>query len=275
MKEYTQQELRTQEAFSKQSLVFDEEDSANPILQWMRSVVRKSSVSVLKKGDRILELNCGTGIDSVFFAQRGFHVTATDIAPGMLEQLEKKRIALHLEDKIDTQLLSFNKLELLQGKKFDHVFSNFGGLNCTDDLDAVIQNIKHLLNPGGSATLVIMPPVCLWELALALKGNFKIAFRRLKKNGAVSNLEGVTFTTWYYTAAYVAKSFGKDFTVKEIKALGLFVPPPYLFNTAIKHPRFFSFVKKIEQKTADWLCFRSTGDHFVITLQKDQSLAMA
>lgn len=261
------QELSVSKAFSKQSVLFDEEDKNNPILQWMRNITRESVLSHIQKNAHILELNCGTGIDSVFFAKKGYQVTATDIAPDMLKQVERKIKRFSFEDKISVKQCSFNNIEQLQPLKFDYVFSNFGGLNCTQNLSAVIQNLKLLLNPGASATLVIMPPLCLWELALAFKGNFKIAFRRLKKNGILSDVEGIKFTTWYYSPEYVTKAFGKDFIIKEIKALGVFVPPPYLQKVAIKYPRFFRFTIQLEKLFSTTRFFRAAGDHFLITVQ--------
>lgn len=262
------QEHNVSEAFSKQSLVFDEEDIINPILQWMRGVTRKAVLSNLKKDAHILELNCGTGIDTVFFAQQGYKVTATDIAHGMLEQANKKIKVLGLSEKISTRQCSFNSIEELQPAKFDYVFSNFGGLNCTENLNRVIQNLKPLLNPGAGATLVIMPPVCIWELGLALKGNFKTAFRRLKKTGAPSNVEGINFTSWYYNPGYVAKAFGDGFTIKEIKALGVMVPPPYLYKIALKYPRFFKFTMRLEKIFSSLWVFRAMGDHYLISVIK-------
>jgi ubiquinone/menaquinone biosynthesis C-methylase UbiE len=262
------QEKNVSEAFSKQAGVFDEEDISNPILQWMRGVTRTSVLSHIKKDAHILELNCGTGIDSVFFAQQGYKVTATDIAPGMLAQVDKKIKVYSLVDKISLQPCSFTNIQSLQPAKFDYVFSNFGGLNCTEDLNLVIQQLKPLLNPGAGATLVIMPPVCLWELGLALKGNFKIAFRRLKIKGTPSNVEGTNFTSWYYNPSYVAKAFGSNFVVKEIKALGVFVPPPYLYKTVIKYPRFFKLTMQMEKLFSSLIFFRKIGDHFLISVEK-------
>ncbi|HKC66825.1 MAG TPA: class I SAM-dependent methyltransferase [Bacteroidia bacterium] len=262
------QEKNVSEAFSKQARVFDEEDTNNPILQWMRGVTRISVLSHIKKDAHILELNCGTGIDSVFFAQQGYRVTATDIAPGMLAQVNKKIKTLSIEDKINTKQCSFTNIQALQPAKFDYVFSNFGGLNCTQNLHQVIQQLKPLLNPGAGITLVIMPPICLWELSLALKGNFKTAFRRLKKAGAPSNVEGINFTSWYYTPTYVAKAFGNGFVVKEIKALGVIIPPPYLYKIVIKYPRFLKLTIQLEQLVASLRLFRKMGDHFLITVEK-------
>src|ERR1700723_1431044 len=94
-------------AFSKQSSSFDETDAGNEILQWMRSRVYEKVLEVWRSGEHILEINAGTGIDALFFAQKGFFVHATDNAPGMLKTLEKKVLENHLEDKITFQRCSF------------------------------------------------------------------------------------------------------------------------------------------------------------------------
>ncbi len=268
MNNFLEQEKQVSKAFSKQAAIFDEEDLKNPILQWMRSIVRKSVLSNIKKDARILELNCGTGIDSVFFAEKNFHITATDISYGMLHELKKKTAKFSLEKKISIAQFSFNELSKLQPEKFDYVFSNFGGLNCAPNLHQIIQNLKLLLNPDAGITLVIMPRFCLWELALVLKGNFKTAFRRLKKNGASSNVEGINFKTWYYSPQHIAKAFGKDFEVKESRALGIFVPPPYLFRLAVKYPVLFRFSTKLDEKFSSLKFLSGMGDHFLITLRK-------
>ena len=53
-------------AFSLQSANYDEYDKSNPTLTWMRNQVRNHALKSLRKGDKILELNSGTGIDAEF-----------------------------------------------------------------------------------------------------------------------------------------------------------------------------------------------------------------
>ncbi len=84
------QEQNVSEAFSRQSVNFDEADYNNPILKWMRTRVRGHVLNLWKPGERVLELNAGTGLDSIFFAEKGFYIHATDNAPGMLHVLNKK-----------------------------------------------------------------------------------------------------------------------------------------------------------------------------------------
>ncbi|MCB0765816.1 MAG: class I SAM-dependent methyltransferase [Flavobacteriales bacterium] len=156
-------------AFSAQAGAFDRIDAANPLIAWVRDRVRIQALATMRPGDTLLELNAGTGIDSCFFAAQGMQVLATDAAPGMIEQLRLKQAA---EPKLplDVMHCSFLDLERLGDRRFHHVFSNFGGLNCTAHLDEVLRGIDRVLLPNGTCTLVIMPRFSPWELLAALKG---------------------------------------------------------------------------------------------------------
>ena len=65
-----QQEKNVSEAFSRQSFLFDEIYEHNPITLLMREKVRNEVLTYISKGDKILELICGTGIDTVFFCEK-------------------------------------------------------------------------------------------------------------------------------------------------------------------------------------------------------------
>ena len=262
------QKWRIAEAFSRQSGSFDKDEMRNKILQYMRSTVRKYVISIWKKGETILELNCGTGLDAVYFAQQGFKVYATDNAKGMLNQVRRKVSDNHLEESITVENYSFNQISALAPKKFDHIFSNFGGLNCTNDLQNIISQFYDLLNDNGTVTLVLMPSVCPWEVVLSLKGNFKTAFRRFSKAGADSQLEGINFTTYYYSTKEVEAFFGTTFTRTHLQSLGLICPPPYLEKIPKNFPGLFSALIKMEQRISMYPVFRNWGDHFMISMQK-------
>lgn len=266
------QEQDVDAAFSKQSPIFDETDRQNNLLLWMRDRVHKEVLAHIKKDAYLLELNCGTGIDALFFAQQGIRVKATDNAAGMLEQLHRKIADNGLEEMITAERCSFNNLEKLGNEpQFDYVFSNFGGLNCTDRLDKVLHDIDRLLKPGGSFTLVIMPRVCLWEMLLLFKGYFKTAFRRFKKGGTRARVEGVYFTCYYYNPQYIIEALGKNYTVESLKGLAITVPPPYIEQFTEKHPRLFKKLERWENKLWNKAPFNRWGDHFMITMTKNGS----
>lgn len=268
--EQLQQEKEVSEAFSRQSPMFDAIDDGNSIILWMRDRVRKEVANYMLPQSTVLELNCGTGIDSIYFAQQGHAVLATDNAEGMLKTLGHK-IAVNNIPNIETLRCSFNNLENIHGRQFDYVFSNFGGLNCTDKLDKVLTDIDRLLKPGGYFSLVIMPVVCPWEMAMIFKGYFKTAFRRFKKHGAGAHLEGVHFQCYYYNPSYITSRMQDGFMLKSLKALSLTVPPPYIEHFMEKHPNMFKRLERLEDKLCAVAPFNNWGDHYIITMQKNSN----
>src|SRR5690606_26147913 len=99
----------------------------------------------LKPGSRILEINAGTGIDALYFASKGHHVHATDLSDGMIAQIKRKAAFPEAQGRFTYQQLSFEALDQTTETGFDYVFSNFGGLNCTDDLRKVTRHLPPLL----------------------------------------------------------------------------------------------------------------------------------
>lgn len=255
-------------AFSTQSVVFDAIDKENKLITWVRERVRKEVLQYLPANPDMLELNCGTGIDAVFFAQKGHRIHATDNADGMLQQLRQKVDALSLGNKLIVQKCSYNALENIQGKQYDYIFSNFGGLNCTKDLADVLDNIDRLLKPGGRFTLVIMPKICPWEIIMMFKGMFKTAFRRFRSNGAKAHLEGTYFQCYYYSPSFVTGRLAKNFRLTSLKGLSIVVPPPFIEQFMEKHPTLFNRLEQIENRIWDKAPFNRWCDHYMITMEK-------
>src|SRR5437016_3221679 len=107
------------EAFTRQSVSFDETDRSNAILQWMRRQVQLHCMHYYNAEEKILELNCGIGIDAVFFSEQGLKVYATDISEGMLNQVRRKVGSKNLQDKITIQQCSFSELEKIPDRNFN------------------------------------------------------------------------------------------------------------------------------------------------------------
>src|SRR5688572_23347635 len=82
-------------------------------------------------GLEILELNCGTGEDAMLFSEKGFNIVATDVSEEMLRVTQQKAHRYSLQNKITSHYLDLESFdETVFDKKFDLIFSNFGGLNC-------------------------------------------------------------------------------------------------------------------------------------------------
>jgi SAM-dependent methyltransferase len=90
---------------------------------------------------RLLEIGAGPGQDSVFFAEHGLEVVATDLSPAMVAHCRAKGL--------DARVMDFMHLDFPAGS-FDAVYA----LNCllhvpNADLPGVLTVIHGLLCPGG------------------------------------------------------------------------------------------------------------------------------
>lgn len=255
------------EAFSRTAERYDRFALDHPHQARMRAKVYAHLARHVPAGARILELAAGTGTDAVELARRGYVVHATDIAPGMLARLQGKVERLGLGERVTWQEISFTDLERVSGAPYDAVFSDLGGLNCAPDLGAVARQLPALLRPGGVVTWVIMPPVCLWELAEILRGHARIAFRRLRPGGTRAHLEGLFFTVRYFTPGETIRALGRDFRVLEIEGLSVITPTAESKGFAKKHPRVYGALAWIDDRLSRVPPWRGWGDFYIVSLR--------
>jgi Methylase involved in ubiquinone/menaquinone biosynthesis len=257
------------DAFNRQAPVFDELYIPNGIIKYKRRRVREHLDQLINKGSSILELNCGTGEDAIYFAEKGHNIHATDLSLQMLSILENKIEKKGFQKQITTENISFHDLSNISGKgPYDLIFSNFGGLNCTDKLNEVLASFDPLLKPGAYVCLVIISKFCLWEFLLMFKGKFKTAFRRLfASKGRKAHIEGSFFKCWYYSPSYVIKNM-KNYQLVSVEGLCTLVPPSYIELFTEKHPLLFEYLKNKEGKWKSSWPWRSIGDYFIITFKK-------
>jgi SAM-dependent methyltransferase len=233
-------------AFSAQSVHYDSDDRSNYVIQDLRKQVYEHVARYMKPASTILELNAGTGIDAKYFSSRGHSVLATDLSDGMITELQRKNL--------DARQLSYENINQV-GKKFDYVFSNFGGLNCIDDLGKVTTHLPEVLKPNGLVTFVIMPKVCPWELA-------SFTFRRLKKGGVMAHIDGEYFRTWYFSLSDIKKAFGDKFELIETQGLAALSPPPH--KTDLK---LYTFLRKFDKVFNRTFPFNRWADHIIVTFK--------
>lgn len=255
------------EAFSRTAERYDRFAEDHPHQSRMRAKVYAHVSRHVPPGARILELAAGTGTDAVELARRGYHVHATDIAPGMLGRLRGKLDHADLRERVSVQECSFTELHRVAGGPYDAVFSDLGGLNCAPDLRAVIRQLPAVLRPGGIVTWVLMPPVCLWELALVLRGRPRVALRRLRPGGTRAHLEGLFFTVHYHAPRAVVAAFGRDHHLLEIEGLSVITPTAESKGLAKRHPRVYRALAWLDDRVAHVPPFRGWGDFFIVSLR--------
>jgi ubiquinone/menaquinone biosynthesis C-methylase UbiE len=255
------------EAFSRTAEKYDSFAEDHPHLTRMRNKVYSHVMRYVPSGARILELNAGTGTDAVQLAQRGYLIHATDIASGMLNRLQDKVNTLGLRDRITLEERSFLSLQDVQGKPFDAIFSDLGGLNCVPDLTPVIQQLPMILKPGGLVTWVLMPHICLWEMAEVFRGNFSLAFRRFSRGSVRASLEGLSFDVYYFSPRQVIQWFGKDFELVALEGLSVITPTAESKNFARWHPHLYRLLSRLDDRLSSYWPWYGWGDFYILTMR--------
>jgi len=255
------------EAFSRTAEKYDSFADDHPHLTRMRNKVYSHMMRYLPSGAHILELNAGTGTDAVQLAQRGYFVHATDIAAGMLDRLREKVDRLGLHERVTMEARSFLALEDTQGAPFEAVFSDLGGLNCISDLTPVIRQVPNILKPGGIVTWVLMPHVCLWEMAEVFRGNVRLAFRRFSHGNVRANLEGLNFDVYYFSPGEVIRWFGADFELVALEGLSVITPTAESKSFAKDHPRLYRALSWLDDQLSHRWPWYGWGDFYILTMR--------
>jgi SAM-dependent methyltransferase len=250
--------------FDTLALDYDRAFCASAIGQRLRAATWRRLDALFAPGDRVLELNCGTGEDAVHQARRGVHLLATDASAGMVEATRAKVAGFGLSQAVEVAPLRIEDLRQLRGI-FDGVLSNFGGLNCVHDLPAVARDLAGLLRPGARAVLGVMGPVAPWEWGWFLtQGQPGKAFRRLHRRGAA--WRGLTIR--YPSPGKVRRAFAPWFRQTRLSAVGALLPPSYAEEWAGRHPRLLALLDRCERRIETVPPLPWLADHYLIELER-------
>lgn len=258
----------TQRAFDSVAADYDGPRGNNELIQRMRLTLWDTVHSGLSPSASLLDLGCGTGIDALEFARRGFHVVATDWSPRMVERAQMRTAAAGLRSRVTVIHLGVQQLDRLDDV-FDGIYSNFGPLNCAPDLRAVATECARLLRPGGRLVGSVMGRICPWELGhYLLRGKFRRAGVRAARGATAVGMNHHTVWTRYYLPREFYRAFAGDFALESYRALSLFLPPPYLVDYYHRHRRLSERLGRLDDRYGALPLLRDMGDHFLIVLRR-------
>ncbi|HTC48544.1 MAG TPA: class I SAM-dependent methyltransferase [Candidatus Aquilonibacter sp.] len=250
---------------------YDETFTRSLIGQAQRSAVWRELEKTFRPGDRVLEIGCGTGVDACFLAHRGVRVIGCDSSPQMIRVAAQKVRNSGLDELVQPRLLRAEDIATLPANEpFDGVLSNFGALNCVEDLGKTARDLARLLKPGASALLCWMGPRCAWEMIWYLsEGNRTKALRRLRPDGAIARIaDGAVLHVHYPTVCSLARAFAPYFRVKSVRGIGVAVPPSYLEPWAQRHPILLQLFERADLALGRCPGIRMLADHLLVRLQR-------
>jgi SAM-dependent methyltransferase len=222
-----------------------------------------------RPGQRILELNCGTGIDAVFLAGKGVHVLGCDIAPRMIELAQELAAQAELTDPPDFRVLPTENLAALaQEGPFDGAFSNFSGLNCVDDLSQVAQDLGRLLKPRARFLICMMGRFVPWDIVWFLAhGKPRRAFLRLRED-RTSYVGTPSLTIQRPTIAQITKQMEPAFRLLQWRGIGITVPPSYSEHVASRFPKLIDRLAWLDQRIGTLPLIRNMADCVLLEFER-------
>jgi SAM-dependent methyltransferase len=231
----------------------------------LRQATHRRLAARFPLGQRVLELNCGTGEDALFLGRRGVRVLATDSSERMVEVARRKVEAANLGTVVEVRRLALDELDELEAPPFDGALSNFGGLNCVADLASVARALAARLRSGAVVLLSIMGPVVPWEwLWFLARGEPAKAFRRLRPGG--TEWRGLTIR--YPSVGRTRRSFAPAFRLLRVSGLGVFLPPPYAEPWAARVPRLLACLDRGERLLEALPPLPRLADHYLMELER-------
>lgn len=257
--------MRSSFPFDALAADYDDDFSWSCIGNMMRCRVWKRLDSCFESGQRVLELNCGTGEDAVHLGRRSIEVVATDRSAEMVAVAREKVARAGLEGRVRVEQLAVESLHELAAPMFDGALSNFGGLNCVANRAAVSEALAARLRPGATAVLCLMGPLVPWEWVWFLvRGEPGKAFRRLKRGGV--DWRGLKIR--YPSIGAMRRDFSPHFRLSRVGAIGVFLPPPYTEQWAAKHVGLLQGLNRWENRVEACSPLPWLADHYLLELKR-------
>lgn len=239
-------------------------------------LLRDRSLETMKRvfsgKNRLLEIGCGTGTETLELLRDGFEITAVDISQKMLDKLREKAIEQGLDQ----------NLTLLRGRageiskvvapdpdvKFQGIYSNFGAMNCEPGIGTVPTQISSLLEDGGIFVAGVYNRFCVSEVFLYLA---TLQFRKAVDRVRNFSLEGHSrfcVDVQSFSVRDFFSYFKPYFKIEKLEGIPVFIPPSNLDSYVRKFYSHFHLLKKIDRFVGARWPFYALGDHFLMTMSK-------
>lgn len=258
--------------FDQLAAEYDRLVLTNPLDLYLRSVAGAVLGRIFPPGAHILEIGCGTGIETLPLARRGVRIAAIDISGEMLARLSEKAAGEGLSSMIEPRKMDAKGIDayLREGRAgtFDGAFSDFGALNCEPDLGRIPEILHRLLRPGGSLVLGIWNRYCASEALLALaSGNPRRALARLQVPVRVGHSR-FGIPVYARGPSEFLEPFRPFFETVERIGLPVFLPPYDFGGPLPEYPELFDLLSRLDTRLADKFPFNRLGDHFLVELRR-------
>lgn len=193
---------------------------------WMRRVLRHRLMRLFAAGERILDIACGTGLETLFLAQRNIRMVGLDISPQTIERLREKARAQGLAELVEARVHDASKPLPWAPESFDGIVSTFAGLNTVRPLRDFAADAHRVLKPHGRILVHMVAPSGIWSrlyLIVRLRWREARALKRRRQYG--KSISGRVVQHQVFPAAEVYHEFFRPhFDLRRSYGLGFLWP---------------------------------------------------
>jgi SAM-dependent methyltransferase len=203
----------------------------NPILAHSAKVSLGLVAKTMGSRQRILEIGCGTGRETLELASEGKTIVACDPSKESLAVLQQKARARGLSEQIMTRKLTASQAAILIEEfgehSFDGAFASFS-LSYEPDLRGIPEQVWSLLRPGAPFLCSIFNRICLSEIVLMAP--FLVPRRALRRLEGWTELpvDRHSVVVRSYTPRQIRRIFASRFSLSGVWAIPAIIPPHYL-----------------------------------------------
>ncbi|MBZ5587489.1 MAG: class I SAM-dependent methyltransferase [Acidobacteriia bacterium] len=235
--------------------------------EWIRREVWAHYAEVFRPGQLVLDVSCGTGIDSVFLACRGVRVVASDISAGMLRQLRRKLGREPFAGRVSTCVADSAELAGFRPGAFDGIVSGFAGISTLPDLSRFASGAARLLRPGGRMLLHLLGRFSLWEWLGHLANRRWSDAARLRRNAERSfAVAGHALRHYpHLPCEAYRRYFAPGFALRRSYSLGALRPPT---GVRLIPPRVAVGLGWLEARLRSRRPVLDWGRYFVLDLER-------
>jgi SAM-dependent methyltransferase len=249
----------------------------------MNFLLRNRSLARLKPlfagRDPLLEIGCGSGMETLPLLKQGHEITVVDISDRMLEVVRKKAAAEGVTERLRTVRSRARDLEGLVANlgpgSFAGAYSTYGALNCEPDLRPIAGALAKLLPAGAPLFLGVYNRWCLFELVgYSLTFQFGRAFGR-RENPVPVGGSRFCVDIYAYSVAEVDGAFAPQFHRRATEGVPVLLPPSDLVSYAERFSRHFERLAGWDAQVGQHWPFQQLGDHFLGTYERTASTPAA
>jgi len=203
----------------------------NPVLAHSAKVSLGLVKMAMVSSQRVLEIGCGTGRETLELASLGKTVVACDPSRASLEVLRRTAQRRDLSGRILIRNRSASELGPLVDEfgehTFDGAYASFS-LSYEPDLSVVPEQVWKLLKPGSPFVCSIFNRLCVSEVLLLAP--VLVPRRALRRLAGWMELpvDRHRVIVKSYTPKQVRKIFAPRFSLRDVWAIPAIIPPHYL-----------------------------------------------